>query len=58
MEWIGEPLVSQGVREQRFDVKCDGRRVPALFWTPEAGGEGRPLALLGHGGSLHKRPQH
>lgn len=55
MEWIGEPLVGQGVREQRFDVKCEGRRVPALLWTPEAGGEGRPLALLGHGGSLHKR---
>lgn len=55
MQWIGEPVVERGVREQRFDVRCEGRRVPALLWTPESAGEGVPLALLGHGGSLHKR---
>lgn len=55
MKWIGEPTIGRGVREQRFDVDCQGRRVPALLWTPEAGGEGTPVALLGHGGSLHKR---
>jgi dienelactone hydrolase len=55
MEWIGEAILERGVREQRFDVYCDGRRVPALLWTPEASADATPLALLGHGGSLHKR---
>jgi dienelactone hydrolase len=54
MKWIGEPTVGRGVREQRFDVECEGRTVPGLLWTTEAGGPA-PLALLGHGGSLHKR---
>ncbi len=55
MEWIGGPVLARGVREQRFDVKCQGRTVPGLLWTPESGGENRPIALLGHGASLHKR---
>jgi len=54
MQRIGEPVVERGVCEQRFDVECQGRRVPALLWTREGGGEA-PLVLLGHGGSLHKR---
>lgn len=54
MELIGDPIVERGVREQRFDVHCQGRRVPGLLWAPESGGATR-LVLLGHGGSLHKR---
>ena len=54
MEWIGEPVIERGVREQRFDVECQGRRVPGILWTTETPAAG-PLALLGHGGSLHKR---
>ena len=55
MEWIGDPVVEREVREQRFDVEYQGRTVPGLLWTPESGGESRPIALLGHGASLHKR---
>lgn len=55
MELTAEPIVERGVREQAFRIGCDGRVVPAILWTPESGGQGRPLALLGHGGSLHKR---
>lgn len=54
MEWIGEPVTERGVREQRFDVECQGRRVPGILWTPETPAAG-PLALLGHGGSTDKR---
>ncbi len=54
MERIGEAIVERGVREQRFDVNCQGRRVPGLLWTSESGGPAA-LVLLGHGGSLHKR---
>ena len=53
-QWIGEPETARGVEERRFDIDCQGRRVPALLWTPE-GAEVRGIALLGHGGSLHKR---
>ena len=55
MEWTGDPLVGRGVREQGFRVECDRRVVPGLLWTTESGGEARPLALLGHGGTTHKR---
>ena len=54
MEWIGEPKSERGVEELRFDVHCEGRRIPSLLWRPD-GTPPRALALLGHGGSLHKR---
>jgi dienelactone hydrolase len=58
MRWIGEAVSEKGVTERRFDVECDGRVVPGIVWTPAGeavAGTERPLALLGHGGSLHKR---
>ncbi len=55
MEWTGDPLIGRGVREQGFRVECDGRKVPGLLWTTESGDEARPLVLLGHGGTIHKR---
>lgn len=55
LTWLGEPNIGREVAERRFDVAVDGRTVPGLLWTPEAGDGPRPLVLLGHGGSLHKR---
>ena len=55
MEWIGDASTQQGVCEQRFDLDCEGRRVPGILWMPEGAKEASALALLGHGGSLHKR---
>jgi dienelactone hydrolase len=55
MEWIGDPQVSRGVCERRFDVSVDGVVVPGILWTPEASTGTRPLVLIGHGGSQHKR---
>jgi pimeloyl-ACP methyl ester carboxylesterase len=55
MEFIGEPVVGRGVVERRFDVKCDERIVPGIVWTPEGATGTRPLVLIGHGGSGHKR---
>ena len=55
MNFIGEPLVGRGVVERRFDVTSDDRVVPAIVWTPEGATGERPLVLLGHGGSGHKR---
>jgi dienelactone hydrolase len=54
MDWVGEPVVSRGVVQRRFDLKREGRNVPGLQWIPEKARRPRPLVLLGHGGTLHK----
>ncbi len=55
MDWIGEPEVSRGVRERRFDLNVEGAVVPGILWMPENARGTRPLVLIGHGGSQHKR---
>jgi cephalosporin-C deacetylase-like acetyl esterase len=43
------------VSEHPFAVTCEGEAAPAVLWAP-AGAEGpRPLLLLGHGATQHKR---
>ena len=58
MDWIGDPSVGRGVMERRLEVECRGRRVPGIVWTPEGAEGPRPIVLLGHGGSLHKRARY
>jgi dienelactone hydrolase len=55
MDFLGQPAVSKGVVERRFDVKCEERLVPGLLWTPEDASGPRPLIAVGHGGSGDKR---
>jgi dienelactone hydrolase len=55
MEWVGEAVVGRGVAERRFDLEVDDDTVPGILWTPEDARAPRPLVLLGHGGSQHKR---
>jgi dienelactone hydrolase len=55
MRWEGEAMTADGVTERRFGVEVDGRRVPGILWLPEGGGGPRPLVLLGHGATRHKR---
>ena len=55
MDFIGEPAVEGGVVERRFDVECEGRVVPGIVWTPDGVSGTRPLVLIGHGGTGHKR---
>jgi len=55
VDWIGEPLVGHGVTERRFDLEVDEETVPGILWSPEDATGTRPLVLLGHGGSGHKR---
>jgi dienelactone hydrolase len=55
LEFVGEPVVGRGVVERRFDLTCDDRVVPGIVWTPEGAVGTRPLVLVGHGGSGHKR---
>jgi dienelactone hydrolase len=44
-----------GVIERRFDVQVSDQTVPGILWAPVGATGSRPLLLLGHGGSLHKR---
>jgi dienelactone hydrolase len=55
MEFIGEAQVSRGVCERRFDHDVNGEVIPGIVWTPEGADGMRPLVLIGHGGSQHKR---
>jgi dienelactone hydrolase len=45
----------QGVTERAFTLVVGGEPVPGILWLP-AGAEGpRPVVLVGHGGTQHKR---
>jgi dienelactone hydrolase len=44
-----------GVTERLFDLTVAGERVPAVLWAPEGAEGPRPLILMGHGGSQHKK---
>jgi dienelactone hydrolase len=54
MDWLGEPKTESSVTERDFSLVCDGRRVPGVLFSGDAPA-GRPIALLGHGGTLDKR---
>ncbi len=55
MDFLGEPTVSHGVVERRFDVEGASEVIPGLLWTPEGAAGARPLVLVGHGGGGNKR---
>jgi dienelactone hydrolase len=55
MDFIGDRLAEHGVVERRFDVKGEDGAVPGIVWTPEDASGPRPLVLVGHGGTGHKR---
>ncbi|HQT52720.1 MAG TPA: hypothetical protein PKX06_04465 [Phenylobacterium sp.] len=54
MEFIGEKT-EDGVTRREFRLAVDGDAVPGVIWAPEGAKGPRPLILLGHGGSQHKK---
>jgi len=52
---FSESVSERGVTERRFDLTAGETLVPGILWTPEDATGPRPLILLGHGGSQHKR---
>jgi pimeloyl-ACP methyl ester carboxylesterase len=44
-----------GVTRRSFEVAVAGEAVPAVIWAPEGAKGPRPLVLMGHGGSQHKK---
>lgn len=55
VRWDGEAVAVEGVRERGFSVDVEDRTVPGVLWLPDAGAGPRPLVLLGHGATRHKR---
>jgi dienelactone hydrolase len=55
VRWDGAAAIVDGVRERDFSIDVEGRRVPGVLWLPVAGAGPRPLVLLGHGATRHKR---
>ncbi len=55
MGWTEDMVNSGGMCERGFTVERDGQAIPGVFWRPSALSGPRPLVLLGHGGSGHKR---
>ena len=43
------------VTRRSFELTVDGESVPAVIWAPEGAKGPRPLVLMGHGGSQHKK---
>ena len=55
MRWSGDTTTSGGVTERRFDLDVEGRSVPGILWAPPGATGSRPLVLIGHGATRHKR---
>ncbi len=54
MEFVSEQT-EKGVTERRFDMEVGGENVPGIVWAPDGAQGTRPLLLVGHGGTQHKR---
>ena len=44
-----------GVTRRSFTLSVAGEDVPAVIWAPDGASGPRPLVLMGHGGSQHKK---
>ncbi len=44
-----------GVTRREFELSVKGERVPGAIWAPAGARGSRPLILMGHGGSQHKK---
>jgi dienelactone hydrolase len=54
MEFTDE-RTEHGVTRRSFEITVAGETVPAVIWAPEGAKGPRPLVLMGHGGSQHKK---
>lgn len=54
MEFIGEKT-QDGVTRREFRLPVGDDVVPGCLWVPEGAKGPRPLILMGHGGSQHKK---
>ena len=55
VHWTADAVRSGNVVEREFSIERDGYVIPGVAWHPATSPEPRPLVLMGHGGSGHKR---
>jgi dienelactone hydrolase len=55
LRWTAEATGVGDVCERDFSVERQGHAIPGVVWRPTRSTGPRPLVLLGHGGSGHKR---
>lgn len=55
LRWTGEAVRTGETCERDFTVERAGHAVPGVVWHPARSSGPRPLVLMGHGGSGHKR---
>ena len=53
--WTEDAVNVSGICERGFAVERKGQTIPGVVWYPAAPSGPRPLVLMGHGGSGHKR---
>jgi len=58
MKFRDNVISEKGVTERVFDLEVSGHNVPGILWTPTDAKGPRPMVLLGHGGTQHKRAAH
>jgi cephalosporin-C deacetylase-like acetyl esterase len=58
MQFTEEKAEGEGVVRRQFEIDVAGERVPAVIWAPDGASGPRPLVLMGHGGSQHKKIGH
>jgi dienelactone hydrolase len=52
---LADGATEHGVTERTFTIGRPEQPVPGILWTPEGATGSRPLVLIGHGGTQHKR---
>ena len=55
MQWTEDTVNAEGVCARRFAIERGGQAIPGVLWQPATQSGPRPLVLMGHGGSGHKR---
>jgi dienelactone hydrolase len=55
VRWTEDSVGVEGVRERGFAIERHGRTIPGVLWQSSTHSGPRPLILMGHGGSGHKR---
>src|SRR4029434_874304 len=55
LSWTENAVSGSGICERGFAVERKRQIIPGVVWHPAAPSWPRPLVLMGHGGSAHKR---
>jgi len=55
LNWTEDAVNVGGVAERGFTVERNGHSIPGVLWYRAERSGRRPLVLMGHGGSAHKR---